>query len=364
MDGLRVGVTAARRGEGLVAALERHGAAVCWAPTLAGDREQSQATASALREVLAHSPQWVVVSTGVGARALLAAAVEAGLDGHLHEVLRRAKVVARGAKAHAALRSINVEPVFVSPQETDRDTAAWLAQRVLCGDVVGVVAHGSDGDGYQAVADAGATVVEVQPYRCAPTTDVGPVTALIARICSNDIDAVLCTSPASLRNLMAIAAQGGRREELSAALRERVAVAAIGPVTAAAAEDAGARVTVMPLRQRTADLVAALDAWSRRGARVVPVPFTLQPATHNVGSPDGVLHLGERQFNLLAALVRRPGVACPPETLAREVWGHTAPADPAAVKHQVSRTRHKLGRFGATIETVRAVGYRYQPAMA
>src|SRR5680860_1078402 len=122
MDGLRVGVTAARRGQALVTALERRGASVLWGPTLAGDHPDDRGAAGDLETLLARRPNWLVASTGVGVRTLVDVADRTGRGEALRELLAGTRLVARGAKAHGAMRALGVEPVFVSRQETDRDT--------------------------------------------------------------------------------------------------------------------------------------------------------------------------------------------------------------------------------------------------
>src|SRR5680860_283019 len=234
MDGLRVGVTAARRGQALVTALERRGASVLWGPTLAGDHPDDRGAAGDLETLLACRPNWLVASTGVGVRTLVDVADRTGRGEALRELLAGTRLVARGAKAHGAMRALAVE-------------------------------------------------------------------------------------------------------------------------------DAGAFVTVMPLRQRSADVVRAIEAWAARGAAVVVGPLSLIPGEHVVTLPDGPAPLDEREFELLAALVRRPGVVVPHEVLAVEAWGSAAPRDAAAVRRQVSRVRRRLGRFAPTVLTVRGLGYRYDP---
>lgn len=364
MQGVRIGVTGARQGRVLVTALERRGATVLWGPTLAGDRPKPGAT-TALETLLTHRPSWVVASTGVGVRTIAEAADRAGASVALRELLAEARVVARGAKAFGALRSLGVEPVFTSPQETDEDTAAWVARHLLPGEAVGVLGHGGgETRPYEPIRAAGADLQVVQPYQSSIPDDTGPAVGLIDAVCAGDLDAVTCTSPGAVRNLVAIAAEHGRSEELTSALDTRVALAAVGPVTARAAEEAGVAVAVMPLRQRTAELIRALEGWAARGARVAPRALRLVPAERRVDLPDGPVHLGEREFAVLASLVRRPSVACPPTVLAVEVWGHNAPDDAATVKHLVSRVRRKLGPLGPALETVRGVGYRYNPHAA
>ena len=362
MQGLRIGVTAARRGQTLVTALERRGATVLWGPTLAGDRPDAEAAAGAVHTLLSRRPAWVVASTGVAVRTLLDGAQRSDQAAALAGLLAATRVVARGAKAHGALRALGAEPVFVSPQETDEDTASWLAGRILPGETVALLLHGGGGAAaYQPVAAAGATLLALQPYRSAAPADTAPAQRLIDAACVGDLDAVTCTSPGSFRNLVAIAEDAGQRDELLQVLRQRVAVAVVGPVTARAVEEAGGCVNVMPLRQRSADLVHALEAWSTRGAQVVSGPLRLLADGRAVGLPEGGVTLGRREFELLAGLVRRPDVVVATDVLAVEVWGSAARRDTAAVRHHVSPVRRKLGRWGSTIRTVRSHGYRYEP---
>lgn len=364
MDGLRVGITAGRQGHVLAAGLARRGAVVLRGATVAGDQAAHDAS-HAVDRLLAERPQWIVASTGMAVRMAAESAEASGRADEFRGLLGQARVVARGAKAHGALRALGADPVFVSPQETDRDTAAWVARHVLPGDRVAILAHGGPAergkDPYEPVVRAGAATMLVHPYRSAPPEDTAPARALIETACAGDLDAVVCTSPNAVRNLFAIAEEAGHLEELLRALRERVAATVIGPVTANAMESAGAPVTVMPLRARTADLVRALDAWAARGGRLAPGVLRLAPETLAVRHPGGTLRLGDREFSLLASLVRRPEVVCPPGVLALEVWGHAAPGDVLSVKHLVSRVRRKLGEQGAVVETVRSVGYRYAP---
>jgi uroporphyrinogen-III synthase len=362
MEQVRAGVTAARKGAALVAALERRGATVLWGPTLGGDRVRDGA--DELGHLLAAEPQWLAVSTATALRAVADAATGAGRAEDLAALLGRSRIVARGIKAHGAVRALGHEPVFVSPQETEQDTAAWLARHVLPGDVVAVLSSGAeDPRPYRPVEAAGATVVPVAPYASAPPDDPGPARDLVEAVTGGGLDVLACTSPGAFRNLLTIAEHDGRLAPLLAALVDQVAVAAVGPVTARAVEEAGVPVRVMPLRARTADLVRAIEAWASRGSPIGPAPLRLEGSSSEVRTPTGPIELGPREHALLAALVRRPDVVCPPEQLAVEVWGHEQPGDPRTVKHLVSRVRRKLGVHGGAVETIRSVGYRYSPSL-
>lgn len=365
LDGLRVGVTSSRKGAELVAALERRGAAVMLGPTIGGDVPVPVSRILADTDTIIDArPDWLVASTGVGMRLWVGAAAEHGRLEDLRAVAGAARCVARGAKATGGLQELRVRPVWSSERQTDADVAGWLAGRVLPGEVVAVQLHGSALDAtWEPLRAAGADVLSVATYRHALPERLAPAEALVTAILAGDLDVVTFTSPGAARNLVAIAEAGGadRRRALIAAFRDRVAAAVIGPVTASALEALGVPVWVAPRRWRTGDLLRSLESWAAtRSALPAARPqLQLSPETHAVTVPDGsCVALGERGFAVLAALARRPGVVCPPEQLLAEAWGHAAPNDPSAIKHQVARLRRKLAGTGVRIATVRGVGYR------
>lgn len=198
--------------------------------------------------------------------------------------------------------------------------------------------------------------------------DPRPAGYLIRAAVATDLDAVVATGPAPARNLVSLAGDLGRDGDLTAVLRGPVTAAVVDSRSAAALEQARIPIGVMPHHPRIGALVQALASWARdRSNGGVPEhrsrrwPIELSPDARiaRVGSRPVVF--GELEFRVLAALVRRPGVACPHELLLREGWGDRAPDDPTVVKHHLWRIRHKLGSAGRTLRTVRGVGYRYAP---
>jgi len=385
MHGLRVGVTATRKSMQLVAALELRGADVLSGPMLSGDVAAPDDDILAdTATIIAAQPTWVVATTGVGMVLWLEAADRGGLGPELRACLVQARCVARGAKAVGGLANAGVKPVWVSPRETDADVAGWLANRVLDVDSIAVQLHGGRTHAYRHVANLGADVVTVMPYQTGPPDDVAPAQALIRAIIGATVDVVTFTSPSAARNLFAIAEDLGPDvlAEVRQCLAGQVAVASIGPVTSEALEEQGASVTITPRRYRTGDLIRAIETWaSSRGGRAglaggpgegaakVTVPtqvgatspeIRLLPASREVAVAGRVVALGPREYDLLATLLRSRGVVFRTTELLERIWGHDAPQDDAAVRHQVSRLRRKLQGTGLQIQTVRGVGYRLQ----
>ena len=112
----------------------------------------------------------------------------------------------------------------------------------------------------EALRDAGAEVLDVVAYRTLPASPDGDSEHDIYRmLLDRQIDAVTFTSASTVRNFCAML---GR--EQAADLLRTTAVAAIGPVTAEAAQQLDIATTVMPERYTIPDLVDALVAYFGR----------------------------------------------------------------------------------------------------
>ena len=73
------------------------------------------------------------------------------------------------------------------------------------------------------------------------------------------------------------------------------------------------------------------------------------------------LELRSREFDLLAALARDPGIVLTRDALLEDVWGTDFPGETRTVDVHVAEVRRKLGDDGPRIETVRGLGYRLLP---
>src|SRR5581483_2359678 len=222
--GLRIGVTAGRRGEELVGALTRLGARVVWGPTVAVVPASGSALEHQTAAVLATRPAWVVVTTAEGLDRWLAGigpqrpAVVAALAG--------AGVAARGAKAAAACRRHGLRSVLTSPAERGVELARLVAARARPGDRGTVLADGNGSPAVRAeLAAAGLAVDGVAPYRWTVPAAAGPEAGgcvppgdLLRELCAGRLDAMAFTSPPAVDGLFAVAAALGIEPAVQAAL--------------------------------------------------------------------------------------------------------------------------------------------------
>jgi uroporphyrinogen III methyltransferase/synthase len=104
------------------------------------------------------------------------------------------------------------------------------------------------------LARLGATVVEVAAYRTRPVTDgAARVRAALER---GEVDIVTFTSSSTVRNFAALFTGNERRRLLS-----RVAIAAIGPITADTAASFGLATRIMPAEYTIPALTRAIAAY-------------------------------------------------------------------------------------------------------
>ncbi len=115
-------------------------------------------------------------------------------------------------------------------------------------------------------------------------------------------------------------------------------------------------------------LVARAKAILRRttatagGGRPIEVgSLRVDPRRREAYVGDRRLELRAREFDLLAALARDPGVVLTRDTLLEDAWGTDFPGETRTVDVHVAEVRKKLGEDGPPIETVRGVGYRLVP---
>lgn len=95
------------------------------------------------------------------------------------------------------------------------------------------------------------------------------------------------------------------------------------------------------------------------GAPLERGPLRLDPERHRCTVDDRELDLTAKEFQLLEALMRRPGRVMTREKLLDEVWGSDIAVTTRTIDTHLKRLREKLGVAADLIETVRGVGYRF-----
>ena len=357
LAGCTVGVTAARRADELGALLERRGAAVLHAPAirivpLSDDAELLAAT----KAVLAHPPDVVLVTTGIGFRGWVEAADGWGMAEPLLAALASAAVLTRGPKARGAVRAAGLTERWSPLSECSSEMLEHLLAQGVTGLRVAVQLHGEPlPDLCETLRRAGAEVLEVPVYRWVGPADTAPLDRLVDAVLAGGVDAVTFTSAPAAASLLAHAGASGRGEELVAALRDGVLPMCVGPVTAGPllAREVPA---VWPQRGRIGAMVRRLAQELPGRARRLPVAGHLLELRNRAVLVDGEVHpVPPAPMALLRALARCPGRVVPRAALLAVLPG--GGDNEHAVESAVARLRATLGD-PRVVQTVVKRGYR------
>jgi len=362
LAGFTIGVTAARRAEELIVLLERQGATVVHAPAirikpLPDDVELRRVTALLIDE----PPDVMVATTGIGFRGWIDAAHGWDLAGDLIKALRSARIMARGPKARGAVRQAGLCDEWSPESEASAELLERLLSEGAAGLRIAVQLHGaaSEFEPYvdicEALAFAGAEVIQVPVYRWEPPADTERLDQLVTMVVNAELDAVSFTSAPAVASILERAKSLGRFDDLLAALRSRVMAACVGPITASPLQRLGVP-TTQPHRYR-------LGALARMISEEVPLR---PPAFHAGGHQISVRNAGvtvdgtvrvvpPAGMALLRRLTLDPGRVVTREQLLADLPG--GGNDTHAVESAVARLRSALAGPGI-IQTVVKRGYR------
>ncbi len=259
---MRVGITADRRWEEQARLFADRGFDVVHAPTMRTvDLSESESLRAATSALVEHSPDYLVVSTGMGLKRWLEAAERWGLHAALVESLADARIVARGAKAHSAARGAGLDVWWRSPTETMQEIIDHLAGAGTAGARIAVQLFEPEGHpSTEALRAISGELVEVPVYQWALPDDVGPAEALVKAAVAGEVDAITFTAQPAVHNLFRIAGDLDLRDGLRTALNGPVVSSCVGPVCATAAVEEGVDASIWPDPPRLVAMVKQLTA--------------------------------------------------------------------------------------------------------
>jgi two-component system phosphate regulon response regulator PhoB len=99
-----------------------------------------------------------------------------------------------------------------------------------------------------------------------------------------------------------------------------------------------------------------------QGGTLVFGPFRLERSTLKLTVEDVPVELTATEFKLLLILLEGVGRDQMRGDLLRRIWGYDERIQTRTLDTHVKRLREKLGAYGDCIETIRGVGYRFQPS--
>lgn len=360
LAGCTIVVAADRRAGDLASALERRGARVHRAAPLsivplAGDEDLIRRT----RELIADPPDIVVVTTGVGLRGWMDAALEHDLADDLERALRAARFIARGPKAHGAIQQAGFAADWVADSETVAEVGDYLLAGSVAGQRIAVQHHGAGADGLdESLATAGAEVVSLTVYRWGPPAEPELVERSAQEAAAGEVDAVLFTSAPGAAAWIRTAERLGQLDRIrTRATGGRLLLAAVGPVTAAPLRAADLR-AVLAVRGRLGSLARCVFDYFGPGGgapRLATAAGVLTLRSRGAVLDDEFIPLSRSGAALLGALFDAGG-----GVLSREAIAQALPRsgqNAHAVEMAVARVRDALNGIDL-VRTVVKRGYR------
>jgi uroporphyrinogen III methyltransferase/synthase len=251
LRGRRVAVTRPRAQLPRFAALlEGYGAEVIALPTI---RLEPPADWAPLDEAIAGLDRfaWVVFTSANGVAAFRERLAAAGRDG---ASLGGARVAAIGPETASALHHIGVSAALVPEEYRAEALVETLRPHLSAGSAVLLVRAAEAREVLpRGLAALGVQVTVAPAYRTVPVEESADrVGALLA---GRRLDVVTFTSSSTVRGFMALLAPGDIRRRLAG-----VALAAIGPVTAATIAEYGLEAAIVPREYTIPALAAAIAA--------------------------------------------------------------------------------------------------------
>lgn len=262
LHGLRVVSFESRRAAEMAALIRNYGGEPIQAPAMREVPLTDQHEALKFGEVLfAGECDILILLTGVGTRMLIGALSTRWPGAEVVAALGRLQLVCRGPKPIAALKEVGLVPALAVPEpNTWRELLAALDQKLpVAGKRVAVQEYGARNEELLAgLRERGARVTAVPVYGWDLPQDTGPLRAAIERLAAGEVEVALFTTATQVEHLFRVAAELGRAEALRAALRSRMVVASIGPVTTEALREHGVEPDLSPEHPKMGHLIAAV----------------------------------------------------------------------------------------------------------
>ncbi len=208
----------------------------------------------------------VVLLTGVGTRALVETADAMGRREEFIRALDGLTVVARSPKPGRVLRQNQVHIDVMPPEPyTSQDLVESIAGLALEGASVAIQKYGGPSSFLlQSLQARDARVREVTLYTWGLPDDRTPVVQLIDDLNRGEVSALAFTSQPQVPNLLAIARDAGKEQELMENLNGPVLVASVGPVCSRRLRESGIKIDVEPEHPHMGNLVMAVaEYWER-----------------------------------------------------------------------------------------------------
>jgi uroporphyrinogen-III synthase len=312
---------------------------------------------AATEEVLAEPIDELVVTSNFGFALWLRAAARWGMRDRLLSRVREARRLAASPRAADALRDAGFADIWSTAAATTEELVRYLLAQQLGGRRIAIQCDGPDSiELCHTLRRAGAALIAVPTYQCAPPTHADILRRLGEQIENRQVDAVVFTSPDSVDHLLAQVRTDGRLNQVLNAFADDLPAVCRTGLAAAGLRALGVTpvIPAAPFREEAVDAVAS--AVGRRAVRLRVNGVRMEVRGQAVVMDGEFVAIQPGPIGVLRALARHPGQVMSCADIRRETPGWTQ-SDDHAIEMAVSRLRRSL-HGGEIIQTVMKRGYR------
>lgn len=260
MSGLKgkvVGVAADRQSEAICTLLQKKGAEAVAYPSQGKQQLNQDISAQNVRDYIQLEFDWVILTTGIGAKTLEDASIEQGLEQHFTQKLQKESLVIRGSKTLRWLQEKELQPALVSEDGTMENLVAALPRGEETSRVFLQAYHQDDALWQETLEGLGYDVYVSKPYAFDPP-EQSVTDRLRESIIAQSLDAVVFTSKTQVLNVFA-----EQNHEMVQSFNNGVIAVAVGKVTAGQLQEQGITYVVEPEVQKMGAMVVELERYYR-----------------------------------------------------------------------------------------------------
>ncbi len=261
LTGKKIAITGTRKHEEIATLIEKQGGETIIRPLQGTVFLAEKEVEPDLRKFVQNGADWVVLTTGIGTETLINLAGKLGVQAQFMNIIRNAKIAARGYKTATLLKKLGLKSDAVDDDGTNRGLVRALEKFDFSGKKVMVQLHGESAPGLiRFLEDKGAQVHQILPYQHTP-----PQTDNVEQLCQellhHKVDAVCFTTAIQVHSLFDYAKKQGYLNDILVAFKDKTLACAVGKITAEAIREAGIDRLVSPELERMGAMVIELSRY-------------------------------------------------------------------------------------------------------
>lgn len=208
-------------------------------------------------------PDIFIFQTGVGTKIFFDTVIKLNLFNTVIDIMKNARIIVRGPKPEAAFRAFNIKPTnYTKEPYTTKEVIDELLKFDLQDKIVVVQRYGEINLSlHKIIKEKGGIVKEIVTYNWELPANIRPILDFINALKKREIDIVIFTSAAQVKNLFIIAEQYDRINELKENLNKTL-IASIGPVCTSALKNYDIRIDIEPKIPKLSYLIESIKEFA------------------------------------------------------------------------------------------------------